>query len=267
MDLIKTLHAETVDSNSESINSLINGVISRYNNSHHVSLESSGISKIFNYLRESINFRAVGAFQPTYVDPFKITDDWLTVKEIVMESPVTYSHTTIATICGHILKSREIIGGSEKLLDQFIKQVATLISDVDKLSTMSGLDPIVTEKNGQVHGIPALRRMLDLSRPSRVKFEHLFASVSDMNVAVAMCNDLNKVFDNVDIINMSKKIERVSELIVILEKSAGDKGNKKNIESIIKQVGLLASLFSDISYSATVAKEIGNTLNSVHRNL
>ncbi len=264
MNFIETLHLETLENNSDSIMSLMSGVATRYANTPSLTMESSGFSKMVKVIRDRISFKKHGNYDANYVVPYEVTENWLVVKEKVIDSPVTYSHATISTIIGHILKSRVVLGSSETLLDSFIKQVAMLISDPSQLSTMSGIVPVVTEKNSAVHGIPTLSRVIDLSRASRVKLETLFNSVSDMNVAVSMSNDLNNLLSDIDMVNISSKIERLADLVEVLEKSVGDKGTRKNVESIINQTGLLAALFSDLSHIVTVAESIANTLTSVH---
>lgn len=264
MNFIETLHLETMGSDRDSIRSLFDGVSARYGNSSSLSMESSAFTRVFRNIASKFVVRERGNFHYTPVEPYKVTDNWLVVKEHVIQTHGTFTNYTVATICGHILKSRAQIAGAEELLDTFIKHIAALISDPTQLNSMSGMVPVVTEKNGAIHGIPALERMIRLDGRSQVKLETLFASVSDMNVAVAMCNDLNQLASQVDLVALRGKIDRLIELMEILEGVIPKEANRKNVQSLMIQTSTLAQTFSDISYVVSVADHLSSLLNLIH---
>ena len=116
-------------------------------------------------------------------------------------------------------------------------------------------------------GIPALKKMVDIDTPSRVKLERLFNSVSNINVAVNLINDVNRILANVDLVELSRDVERITELLSTLSKDSKDIPSRNSINTIVKDTGTLASAISDVAYVVSVVDVLTRSFVEIEKAL
>lgn len=267
MNTLETLGLETMQTDGDSIKSLFSANLSRHLAQPTPSLESSGVMSLFKKVTGAIDFTPVGSYSLNYVSEFRTQKTWLEVKEIVIDSPVTFAQTDVATLFGHILKSKSALEGLEQTLHDFAGYIAHLTSDPSSLGALSGVRESIDPKTQGMYGVAALRKMVDINKPSRVKLGRLFHSVSDMNVAVKLSNETNQVLSGLNLSKLNERVERIVELTEILVQDVDSQASKMSIAALIKDTGTLAGIVSDMTYLVSVVDQVSRTLNTIHDSL
>lgn len=272
MNIFHSLSQEVSTGDSQEIESIYNALVSKANSQPNPSFESTNFSNIFASIFKSIKLMRSGNYVPDNVktvmfDKIKVDNNWLTIKEIVVEIPVTVKYQTLDIVFGHILKSKETLLHANDTVANYKATIAGYVSNPNALSPISGVESTLDPKFTVVSGIPALNKMVDINTPSRVKLERLFNSLSNINVSVQLLNDLNRILANIDLVELNRDVERISELLSILSKDAKDIPSRNSLNTIIKDTGVIASLISDVAHIVTVTDVLTRSFNEVEKAL
>lgn len=267
MDIIKQLSDDTFGGGIGEINSFFAYRQSQIQSSSTPSMESGVVGDFLKKIINTIQGRNVGNYTPRMITPFAPAGDWLTVGEVVIESPVTFKSATVSTFYGQLDKARPAIQALEDEIETFISTLGGYISNPAALASMSGVKEVVDGKRLEIRSLDAVKRMVDIDTSSRTKLSRLFTSVSDLKVSVDLSNGLNEVLGKVNMTYLKERVERIVELIEILEQDSKDVPSKNSLTSLSKDTHKLAVAISDLAYVITAVDHVTIMIESVKKAL
>lgn len=267
MDIIKQLSNDAFGGEGEDINSFFTYRKSQLDSVSVPSLEAGLVGGFLKKLTQTFAARKLGNYTPHYIKPISTEKDWLTVGEIVIESPVTFRSPTTSTFFGQLDKARPIILALEDNVDKFIQNLGRYISDPSLLASVSGTKEVIDAKDIEIKSLDAVKRMVDVDSASRVKLSRLFTSISDMNAAVKLSNSVNETLAKVDMDHLVKRVDRIVELMEILEKDAAELPSKNSINSLMKDTQKLALGLSELAYVITAVDNVSLMMEEVSKSV
>lgn len=267
MTIIKQLSDDTFDGSVEGINNFFAYRQNQIESSPTPSLESSAIGGFIKKLTRTITGQSLGQYTPRYIKPINVTEDWLAVGEVVVEIPVTFRTSNVSMFFGQLDHARPAILALEHNIDQFTVTLGKYISDPSLLASLSGVKEVVNLKDIEIKSLESLKRMVDIDAPSRTKLSRLFTSVSDLKLSVDLCNKVSESLSNVDIVYLKGRVDRIVELIEILDNDSKGVPSKNSLSSLTKDTHKLAVALSELAYIITAVDNVSIMMDEISKSL
>lgn len=267
MDILKQLSEDIFKGDQDDINSFFSHRRKQIETQLSPSLEARSVGGFIKSLANTLGIRKLGNYTPHYIKPVTPKENWLKTGEIVVESPITFRSPTVSTFLSQIDKSSDVLLNLEGVLRDFLTTLANYISDTSKFNNLSGIPEIISVKDVEIRSIDAIKRMVDLDSPSRTKLSRLFTSNTDLELATKLCNTVNHTMGRVDLVLLNSRVERIVELMEILENDLKEQPSKNSTLSLTKDVEKMAHALSNLAYLITAVDNVSLLIKEVNASL